>query len=72
MKSRSDWIKDKIERGWEDDEITEELRNYYRRGEKRSPFDFLRIEYKPPTKVDYREAVRRRAEARVKVALGRY
>ena len=72
MKSRRDWVEDKISRNWTEAEIREELMNYYRRGEKRSPWDFLRIEYRPPTRIDYREAIRRRAQARVAAVLGRY
>jgi hypothetical protein len=72
MRSRRDWIEDKISRGWTETEIREELMNYYRRGEKRSPWDFLRVEYRSPQRIDYREAVRRRAQARITAVLGRY
>jgi len=61
MKSRRDWVNDKIERGWEDEEITNAIMDYYRRNEERSPWDFLRVEYRPPEKIDYKEAIRRRA-----------
>jgi len=72
MRSRRDWVEDKINRGWSEAEIQDELMNYYRRGEKRSPWDFLKIEYRSPKRLDYLEAVRRRAQARVTAVLGRY
>ena len=61
MKSRRDWVNDKIERGWEDEEITNAIMDYYRRNEERSPWDFLKQEYRSPTRIDYKEAIRRRA-----------
>ena len=65
MESRRDWRVDKISRGWTEYEIVSELQNYYRRDSRRSPFDFLRAEYKPPQKKDYMEIVRKRAAAQI-------
>ena len=72
MKSRGDWVDDKIARGWTKEEIDGEIMGYYWRKAERSPFDFLKLEYAPPTKVDYREALRRRLEGEVAATLGRY
>jgi len=60
LKSRYDWIQDKIERRWTRDEYTREIMAYYERDKKRSPFDFLKEMYKPPKKADYLEARRRK------------
>lgn len=41
MESRREWIADKRQKNWAEDEIEDEIRNYYRRSGKRTPFDFL-------------------------------
>ena len=66
MESRREWWLDKIGRGWTESEITNELQNYYRRDKSRNPFDFIRAEYRPPTKrKDYLELIRKRAAAQI-------
>lgn len=65
LKSRRDWIDDKVKRGWSDEDITESMMDYYRKSEKRTPWDFLKAEYRPPTRVDYRAAIRRRAREEI-------
>ncbi len=65
LASRREWVDDKIERGWTDEQITETLMDYYRRKEERTPWDFLKAEYRPPMKVDYTAAIRRRAQMEV-------
>ena len=65
MESRREWWTDKLDRGWTEHEIVNELQNYYRRDEKRNPFDFIRAEYKPPRKKDYMDIVRKRAAAQI-------
>jgi hypothetical protein len=66
---RGRWIRDLRARGWTDEEIERELHAYYMRDTKRSPWDFIRVEYRPPRRKDfrdYREAARTRAEAETK------
>lgn len=65
LNSRSEWWVDKMDRGWTESEIREALGNYYRRDESRTPFDFLRAEYKPPKRVDYIEIIRKRHAAQI-------
>ncbi len=60
MESRREWWIDKVERGWKEYEIVNEMQNYYRRDNKRNPYDFIKAEYKPPKKADYMEIVRKR------------
>ena len=72
LKSRSEWWTDKVDRGWSEDEITNELSNYYKRDRKRTPFDFLRAEYKPPRKADYISIIRKRHEQEIKEELEGY
>ncbi|HEC64168.1 MAG TPA: hypothetical protein ENI23_02610 [bacterium] len=63
IKSRNDWLIDKITRGWSQDEIENSIMSYYAAKRERSPWDFLRAEYHPPTKIDYKSAIRRRAQS---------
>jgi len=65
-RERQRWIRDLLEQGWTGAEIEREARAYYARDAKRSPWDFIRAEYQPPKKKDYREAARIIAEAEVK------
>ena len=66
MQTRFEWMDDKRRRGWSDTEIGNEIANYYARGRKRTPWDFLKAEYRPPKRVDYIAAVRRRARRRAR------
>jgi len=68
LKSRRKWFRSRIKSGWSKGQVISAIRKYYS-VEKRSPFDFLRREYKPPLRVDfkvYREAARKRAVREVK------
>ena len=65
--SRQWWIRDLLKQGWTEEEIAAEIRAWCARDAKRSPWDFIRAEYEPPVKKDYREAARRRAEADGKI-----
>ncbi len=65
LNSRKEWWLDKLDRGWTEEEIQRELGNYYKRDSRRTPFDFLRAEYKPPKKVDYIEIIRKRQAAQI-------
>jgi len=61
--SRRKWFRDKIKSGWSKGQVIDTVKGYYSK-EARSPFDFLRREYKPPYRVSqtaYREAARKRA-----------
>lgn len=44
---RTKYIEDLKSRGWSKRKITEELKAYYKRSSKRSPWDFIRAEYNP-------------------------
>lgn len=72
MDSRRAWIQDKIEQNWTDSEIENELMGYYQRDKSRSPWDFIRVEYKPPTRVDYKSAVREQKKLEIEGTLGKY
>lgn len=64
LQSRKEWTENLLKAGWTHEQITMEISRYYSEP-KHSPFDFLRKEYKPPMKMDfrvYREAATRRAE----------
>lgn len=68
LRSRRKWLRDMVRRGNSKGQIIDAIKKYYSK-EERSPFDFLRKEYKPPLRVDfktYREAARKRAQRQVK------
>lgn len=67
-RSRGRWLRGLINRGWSKSGILVEIKKYYRSGGRRSPWDFIRLEYKPQKKVDfrdYRHMARLRAEKRI-------
>lgn len=57
LKSRKEWTDDKIRRGWLDKEIENEIMNYYLKDTRRTPFDFLKAEYRPRKRIDYLTAL---------------
>jgi hypothetical protein len=61
---RRRWVATMRKKGMSGRQIIAAIQAWYGKDEKRSPFDFLRREYKPPVKIErkeYREAARRRA-----------
>ena len=72
IKSRSDWWDDKIAKGWNRQEIINELMNYYQRDERRTPFDFLKAEYRPRKRVDYFSIMREMKKIGIEDTLGEY
>lgn len=72
IKSRQEWYDDKIERGWSEEQIERELRAYYDRDLKRTPWDFLKAEYRPPKRIDYWAIVRSRHKDTIKHEIPKY
>lgn len=72
LKSRINWWQDKLDAGWTANEILDSLGDFYRRDPRRTPFDFLRAEYRPPKKVDYLEIARARTQAQITGELNGY
>jgi hypothetical protein len=70
--SRQEWLQNKIAAGWTEAEIRANLEEFYARGEKRDVWAWLKIEYRPPQKLDYRAAVRKREREKVKAVLADY
>lgn len=62
--SRREWYDSKLKRGWTNYQIVDEIRRYYRKRSDRSPFDFLKAEYKPPQRLDYISAVKARSKTK--------
>ncbi len=63
LKSRAKWFRGRLKAGWNRQQVWGSINRYYA-NKKHSPWDFVRIEYRPPLRVDqktYREAARRRA-----------
>lgn len=67
LNSRLDWINTVKAQGWKKKKIGQALIDYYKLKAGRSPFDFLKIEYKPPKKLsDYAAAIKLRANSRIR------
>jgi len=63
MYSRKQYIMDMIDEGLDKIEIENIIDDYYRMDRDRSPFDFVKREYKPPKGLtDYQKARTNRAE----------
>ena len=59
--SRRAWVSDKIRRGWPRAQIAGAIMGYYVMKRERNPFDFIKIEYRPPKRLtDYQETVKKR------------
>ena len=70
--SRTKWILKLKKSGWNNRQIVEQIKRYYRLKAGRSPFDFLKIEYQPPKKLtDFAEAVKLKVRSRVSRTLGK-
>ena len=68
LRSRRRWFKDRRKAGWSKVQIIDAIKKHYV-APTRSPFDFLRIEYRPPLRVDfkrYRTIARKQAKRLVK------
>lgn len=68
LQTRRRWFKSMVKRGWSKAQILNAIKKHYITPE-RSPFDFLRLEYRPPLRVDfrkYREVARKHAKRTVK------
>ena len=66
INERKAWIIDKVDRGWSRDDIKQALSDYYAKGKKRNPWDFVKANYKPPKKIDYLVAAKKRAQLRLR------
>lgn len=72
LESRKRWVGQRLDEGWSKEEIRRRILRYYKRKAGRSPFDFLKLEYKPPQKLtDFQYALKLRARARVSRTFGR-
>lgn len=67
MANRFAYVRRLRQKGWKPVEIARAINSYYRKYKKASPFDFLKLEYKPPKKLtDYRSSLTfRKSRARV-------
>jgi hypothetical protein len=70
--SRRNWVDDKIARGWSEADINTNIMDYYVRSPKRTPFDFVKAEYKPVKKRDFWLEIRLRNQRKVKASLKGY
>ena len=66
MESRRRWVGDKMRRGWTPKRIAVSIIGYYVMHKGASPFDFIKVVYKPPKGLtDYQQAAKARAQRRV-------
>jgi len=70
--SRKQWVRDLKKRGWTNDQILQQVAAYYSLKAGRSPFDFLKLSYRPDKKLtDYVDAIKRKVRTRISRTLGR-
>lgn len=72
IESRQSWVEDKIGKGWIQAEIENAIMDYYAKDPERTPFSFLKAEYKSKTKRDYYIEVRARAQRQINTDLKKY
>jgi len=72
LKSRKEWMDDKIEKNWTKEEIERATMSYYAKIRGRSPWDFLKAEYYSPARKDYYAYIRARSQRRIEAVLGKY
>lgn len=71
-KSRQKWVEDLKKAGWKKVEITQKIMDYYKLKAGRTPYDFLKLSYKPPKVVsDFQDAIKRKIRSRVSRTFGR-
>lgn len=58
INERASWVESLKNRGWTDEQIKREIQDYYTRRSGRSPFDFLKAEYRPIRRADYWDSQR--------------
>lgn len=71
--SRRNWIEELENRGWTRQQINAEIEAYYTRAAGRTPWDFIRAEYKSVhklTSTQYEAAARKRAEHNIQQLYG--
>jgi len=72
MESRSKWIGERMLDGWDERQIRDNILAYYAKDARRNPFDFLKLEYRPPKRINYFEALRNRKERQIARTMGQY
>lgn len=72
ISSRRNWVRRRLDAGWTKDEIRRAILRYYKRRAGRTPYDFLRIEYKKPRKLtDSEFIVKMKSRIRISKKFGR-
>lgn len=67
-KSRIEWINSLKKQGFNGDQIKREILEYYAKGKERSPFEFIRSEYRDKKGIDkdaYHNAAQKRASEKI-------
>ena len=64
IKSRTKWVHDLENRGWNIVQIVIQIKRFYTLKAGRSPFDFLKTEYHPPKKMNLVEVMASRKSAK--------
>lgn len=76
IRSRWNWVRTMRDVGWSDNKIAARLRHWYKLKKERSPFDWLKIEYRPGAKLTIKQLamqlkIRRSASRTLGRAYGR-
>lgn len=75
LRTRRRWYRDMRKDGWTKGQIVTAINQYYSPEKEGSPFDFLKVEYLPPLKIDFdpgEERKRKIAAKKVKALGGHY
>lgn len=71
IRSRKAWVARRVKLGWTPDKIRKTLLGFYTRRGKKSPFDFLKLEYEPPRKLSDADLTRKiQSRRRITMRLG--
>lgn len=66
LSTRRKWIDSLRAQKWTDQQIFDNIMHFYTSDKGRTPWDFLKAEYKPPVRTDYAKARRERARRQTK------
>ena len=67
-RTRKEWVEGRRKAGWKDQEIRDALMRFYTTRGKFDPFEWLKLEYRPPAKAPYKaqKRARRKVQSRLK------
>jgi hypothetical protein len=64
MADRRKWKDSLMDAGWSEEQFERNIHDQYNRDPRQSPWDFLKSEYKPPQKADFKSTIEATARVR--------